>query len=358
MRKKRFLAVIMAASMVLGNSVAALAESVDGQLDGEIKLEGIVDPDVFDVVLPTTSANGVKDAFDFVMDPQELIKETNGARYLSTNAATGGLGISANSFDQGTLYFANYVSENSSQVTKISPSSNELKITNKGTMDVNVAVEAKIVSLNGVELVSTNSISGGDVPSVHLALKDDKGGDEAILKDGGALEAVISGNDGAYSLSWNGTKYVKEASANATFNDYSFYLEGSSGGDVRKWLELADDLDSSNAKVEVTWIVSSEEVASSPFADSTLTLVAGQPAETALSLPAGATDITSITWVGASGGTATLTKDTDYKIINGKLRFMVAYVNTLMNNANVTSRVHTVTFNNTPATTATITLTK
>lgn len=354
MRKKRFLAVIMAASMVLGNSVAALAESVDGQLDGDIKLEGIVDPDVFDVVLPTTSANGVKDAFDFVMDPQNLIKETNGARYISTNAATGGLGISTNAFDEGTLYFANYVSENSAQVTKISPSSNELKITNKGTMDVNVAIEAKIVSLNGVELVSANSISDGDAPSVYLTLKDDKGGAGAILKDGGALEAVISGNDGAYSLSWNGTKYEKVPSANATFNDYSFYLEGASGGDVREWLELADDLDSSSAKVQVTWMVSSEEVASSPFAEQTLKITRGTLAETAVTLPAGAANITKVQFTNPNTGNIKDLAETDWKYTTArKLRFTATYIDSLFT-SNIQSRVHTVTFDN--GTTATITL--
>ncbi len=360
MRKKRFLAVLMATSMVLGNSVVALAEEkttspAQGSLDGTVTVEGVVDPDVFDVVLPTVSSTEVKDAFNFVMDPQGLIEATNAARYTSTNAATGGLAVSASGFDPGTLYFARTVSDGSTP--KIGPSSNELTIINKGTMDVNVSVKATIDSASfneAVKLVSGN-ISSGDAPSVYLALKDETS-EEPIMKGTGAsLEAVISGNDGAYNISWNGTEYVKQASANATFSDYSFYLSGNSGGNIQDWLKNKDKINGADAKVHVTWTVTPDGVAASPFSPSTLRLDTGTPQQADVTLPTGATTITKVEFKKADGsGYAALTAE-QYKYEDGKFWFTAPF-RTMMVNGGVTSLECRVTFSNN--TTATVMLVK
>lgn len=362
MRKKRFLAVIMAASMMLGSSATALAATGDettppakGNLTGYAHLEGVVDPDVFVVNLPVTSNNDVKTAFDFIMDPQGLIEETEGARYVSGQGVTlhgATAATSTNKFEHGTLYFANTSSNGT--VSQLSPTSNKLTITNKGTMDVDVKLTAKVVSLDGIELVSTNTISDGAAPSVYLALSGNDGTQKAITTDGISMEAQISGNDGAYSLSWNTTdrKYEKIASENAAFEDYSFMLTGASGGKIKDWLEVQDDL-SNDARVEVTWMVTPEGYASSPFASDTLKMIQGQPIETDVTLPAGATGIAKIEFTRSSGEVAVVA-DANYVFANGKLKFRSTYTDTLLQ-AKV-ERVHKVTFNDAANTTAEIKL--
>ena len=111
MRTKRFLSVVLSAAMIAGSSVTAFAATATtspahGTLTGKGSMEGIVDLDVFRVDVPTTPTSGVTD-LDFIMDPQELIKATDGKRYLSTNAANTS-GISVNSkadIEMGTVYF-------------------------------------------------------------------------------------------------------------------------------------------------------------------------------------------------------------------------------------------------------------
>lgn len=83
MRTKRFLAVLLATTMVLGSAVTAFATdpttSASGTGDavvGQGAAEGYVDTSVTKVVLPTTTAT----TFAFIMDPQEMLKTTDGAR--------------------------------------------------------------------------------------------------------------------------------------------------------------------------------------------------------------------------------------------------------------------------------------
>lgn len=347
MRKKRFLAAVMAASMVFGNSVAALAANdytvppAEGELSGSIALEGVVDPDVFRVELPVVSAGDVKTAFDFIMDPQNLIEQTEGARYVS---GQGIRNISTNKFDYGTLYFAN--TSSNGDVLKLSPSSNELKITNKGTMDVNVKLTAKVVSLNDVKLVNTSTISAGAEPSVYLALSGN-GTQKAISENGVEMEAVISGNDDAYAISWNTAeeKYEKVASANSTFASFDFALTGASGGDVKKWLAIEDDI--AGAQVNVTWMVTPEgyEAPVNPFNPSVIPLTAGTPTQATVTLPAGANGIRSVTYMRPNGSQATAVSGTDYMYQDGKFWFTATFREPLVQNG-VRGLLFTVTFDN------------
>ncbi|WP_026517472.1 hypothetical protein [Butyrivibrio sp. MC2021] len=83
MRTNRFLAVLLAATMVFGSTVTAFAadatEADTGAgtaVEGQGAAEGYVNTSVTKVVLPTTTAT----TFAFIMDPQEMLKTTNGAR--------------------------------------------------------------------------------------------------------------------------------------------------------------------------------------------------------------------------------------------------------------------------------------
>lgn len=352
MRKKRFLAVVMAASMMLGSSVSALAstyestdkDGVTDQLTGRVSLEDVVDPEVFRVELPTVSTGYLATAFDFVMDPQGLIASTNGAAYK--NNTSNALGVSTNIIaDKGTLFFANTTSNNT--VSQLSSSSNALTITNKGNMDVNVELTAEVVSLNGVTMVSSNTISDGAAPSVYLAVKDDNG-ETPIFGGKISVSASISGQDDAYVPSWNQTDgYIMSVNGTPDFEDYSFQLKGASGGNIKEWLKIKDDLKRGGATVNVVWTVKPDGVevedTFAPFATNTVTITQGSPANVEMTLPNDVT-IAKIEFV-HNGSTRTLATDQYSVTSTGSLRFKTECINVLFTNS-ITERTYTVTFSN------------
>ena len=75
---KNMIAFAIFSVLVIGSPISILAEE-PGQADasGAGQMEASIKPDVYQVILPT-DANGI---FDFVLDPQKLIEETNAAAY-------------------------------------------------------------------------------------------------------------------------------------------------------------------------------------------------------------------------------------------------------------------------------------
>lgn len=79
---KRFLAVAMAATMVIGSSVTAFADDDPYSSVGTGENEGHVNKHVISVTLPTVPANTTP--FSYTVDPERLVSETSGSRYGST----------------------------------------------------------------------------------------------------------------------------------------------------------------------------------------------------------------------------------------------------------------------------------
>ena len=79
---KRFMAVALAATMVIGSSVTAFAEDDPYSSTGTGSNEGHVDKHVISVTLPTVPAGSTP--FSYTVDPERLVTETNGARYGTT----------------------------------------------------------------------------------------------------------------------------------------------------------------------------------------------------------------------------------------------------------------------------------
>ncbi len=145
MRTNRFLAVLLAATMVFGSTVTSFAatdptESAtgSGEATGSGAAEGYVNTNVVKVVLPTTTTT----TFAFIMDPQKMLETTNGAR-LGTAWKSPGANDkyvyfkTANGYanESDTVYFVNKSSGTDLDVTvtaKASPAASGTTITLDG----------------------------------------------------------------------------------------------------------------------------------------------------------------------------------------------------------------------------------
>jgi hypothetical protein len=223
MRTNRFLAVLLAATMVFGSTVTAFAadptESATGtsdNIEGQGSAEGYVNTSVTKVVLPTTTAT----TFAFIMDPQEMLKTTNGARlgtawtqpendtYVYFKTAKG----YANESD--TVYFIN-----KSTVTDL---------------DVTVKAVATDASSNPIGLDTKDNAAHGAAlasnvaPKLYLGLK--VGGVTTPLTNEAAgvttkVAAVKSPNE--YTIVYKNKAYTYAEKAGSTFQAVPISVEGS-----------------------------------------------------------------------------------------------------------------------------------
>lgn len=238
---KRFLAFAMVAVMMANPMSALAAQTPDsttspakGSADASGDVEGFVDTTIFKVVLPT-SAEGT---FDFIMDPQGLIAATSGDAYTGATFGTGNV-------------FFNTASANASGDYK--NQSNFIEVLNKGTVAVNVSVEATVTGLDNIAMVSADSaFTSGDaaVPELYLAFvaSGDASGDakdapKAILTNNNETSATINAVLPAASADFYEFNYASgeytfdlktdKASGDANiFPDYSFALTGACNSDA------------------------------------------------------------------------------------------------------------------------------
>lgn len=332
MRKKRFLAVILSASMVLGSTVVSYGATypfptenvkdetaASGNMTGDLHYEGTVSEDVFSVDLPTKGYND--DVFDFILDPQELIYKTDALRYDKNSGITNGqpannmlINSASQNFERSTLYFVNCISDNTSSTPKVSAnrlsaSSDALTIVNKSAIDVDVALTANVSGMDKVDMVSTNAdATGAETASIYLALQGSASSNVAtadtivpIMKGNGAsIQTQISGNDDAYIISVNKTngKYEKVLSENSTgFEEYSFSLTGACGGEIKNWQTIENEFVSANPKVDVVWNIKPHQdvVDAAPsLAQDTYQVTSGTPLNVTVDLGSGALAATSI----------------------------------------------------------------
>lgn len=245
---KRFLAVSLAATMVMGSSVTVFAADEGGSTSGSGSLDIVEATDIFQVELPTVPENDT--TFNYILDPTGVIAETDAAKYEGKKFVP-----------DKTLYFQN---TGDNQVTDsvdgtdvtydYSDSSNKLTATNKSTMDVDIKVKATISAVKGITMASSSTFAEDKTePMLYLALKDDDDGnsDTAVTADGVEVSSKIAKLDGAYETKYENGKYVKKLKADATgFKSYSFQLTGACNpkGD---WGSLKD----TPPEVEVVWSV-------------------------------------------------------------------------------------------------------
>ncbi len=248
---RKAIASMLAVTMVLGSSIMSFAGgdtpaagvSNNTSLTASGNFEGHVDKSVVNVTLPTVSA----DNYNFIIDPEDLIAQTDGARYEDAQF------VSENSTG---VYFPTSVSANGDTIyTNESVSGN---VTNKSSVSVNVTMAIELTDLNdSITMVSKNGVSEGTDANLWLAVTDGTN-EEEVAETSAELTAMVPGTDGNYMVSWNAAKseyqYVIDPDAEGEWETVNLYLTGAcnKNGD---W--SADALKDAST-VEVTW--SYEEV--------------------------------------------------------------------------------------------------
>lgn len=252
---KRLLAVGLAAAMLMGSSAVAFAADQEGSSSGEGETQFISKSDVFDVVLPTVAEDAT--TFDYLLDPEGLIAETEGDRYTGKVFD-----------DDKTVYFLR-----SSQVdgtvkgadgkVDYTDKSDEIKVVNKSTEAVDLKVSAKVTEVpSEITMAASNRFSGTDA-ELYLALLGTDGTtptEKAISADGVELAVNIPADAAAYEVKWNAAagayeKQLTDAAKEADytgFKSYSFQLTGvCNTTEGTNWSGLTDKA----PKVDLTWSV-------------------------------------------------------------------------------------------------------
>lgn len=216
---KRFAALAMAATMVVGSGFTAMAAS-EGGASGKGDYEGYVEEtSVFEVVVPTDASNTA--GFNFFVDPNNLLSQTS-------YASKGG---DSSEFDtDSTLFFTRTV--DATVTKKYGKDSDSITFTNKSSYDVNVEVSATVTGADGITLGAVSNDT--TAPTISLALVS--GSDtKPITADGAKLTGTIAGADDNFTIKWNSTdsKYeygLIDTPDEDAWQTYSFNLTGACGG--------------------------------------------------------------------------------------------------------------------------------
>lgn len=338
---KKALAGMLATTMVLGTSMMVLAQTGDATGTqtgtGTGTFEGHVDKDVVAVTLPTSTST----TFSYKMDPEGLIAATNHAKYSDA------------SFEDGAnVYFL-------SKTGTWTKDSEKLRVINKGTVDVDVTVEAKTAANSNLTMAEDANFAESDTAAkLYLGLKvADKSAVAVKTDDTGKLTVGLKGNDKNFEITSTDSGYAftaKSGVADTAWNSFEFGLTGAcnpkgdysttglTGSDVTVTWSYAVRADDSVADVITPNAV---DKAAPSIATTEYSLTADTPVTVNVSLGGGDLAATKVTAV--MNGSTALPADA-WTFENGVLTITAARVNTLVN-ANL-SKTYTVVFNDTAKT--------
>lgn len=204
MRMKKFMAVAMAATMVVGNGAVAFAEDANSAT-GTGTAFAHVKQDVISITLPTTS--DVANVFSYYVDPEGLVKD---ARTLANGTAA----VAVTGNDDG-VYFLN-----AGTTVGYSASSDAVSFEGKNSVDVDVSVKAEVIASTGgkdIALVADEAaLAKATGPALLMKLK--VGSDtKAITSSGTTATATIAGKPDNFELvvnsSHNGYEYKQKTDA-------------------------------------------------------------------------------------------------------------------------------------------------
>lgn len=236
LKRKSIYALIVSLMLTFLDSVPIYATEGGTEAVGSVILP-TVSEEIISVVLPTV---GDVSPFDFFIDPQGLIYETDAAKY-------GG-----GSVEEGAhLLFHNY----SGDGYDFSRYSDELIVTNKSTVPVMVRITARITDLGDIALDQDGDFDGDENPAIYLAVMDDEGNEKPLLEEGEVvieIEMQKAPSD-AYTYHYNAEndtyEYAGADDGDIEFDTYSFGLHGECNADA-DWQGI-----SVSPKVTVTWEV-------------------------------------------------------------------------------------------------------
>lgn len=227
MNVKKFLAVAMASTMVVGSTVTAFAADADGAT-GTGTNTGHLDTDVFTAVLPTDTA--IQGFFDFTIDPENILKTAD--KYTDGTTAAG-----ASFVNDDLVYFK----QASGAEKAYASTSQAANVGAKNYVDVDVDVEATIGdAAEGKTIIpmvtSAEDLEAATTPSLFLQLKVGTK-TAAISSSGASVTEKITGQptnyDAVYDSSSKGYKLQEKADTTWANNTAAVQLVGKvKGGEV------------------------------------------------------------------------------------------------------------------------------
>ena len=252
---KRLVTILLSTAMVVGscfNVMAADAGSIESE---EGKLEGYVNKKIFSVNVPTNDAS----ALAMVLDPQELIKDTNAAAYR---------GLTKDNFEDGaTVFFPRKSYRDSGDVARTvsyASASDTISAPNVGSVSADVTFTAEVTAADGITFVSQNTALSGNTPSILIKFVDEATSgridDVALMKDanskitGSVTTSVNAIPADKFSASYNGAEYsykLTEATSANAIRDASkaaFHLKAEANKEA-DW----SNLKTIAPKIKLTW---------------------------------------------------------------------------------------------------------
>ena len=218
---KKFLAMTLAATMVMGNSVMILAQDTNStSVEGTGTYEGDeLDYPVNSITLPTLEAA----TYSYLTDPNGLIEATQEAKYTDC------------SFDSGKLWFL------SAEKTYTKDSA-AVKVTSENANAIDVSVKLEVSNKDsvstGVGISSDKTFASDTNANLYFAIVDtdataSKKADVPLtsMTEAVTMTKTIAGVPGNYELQYDNSaySYKKLATGDTGFTDWNsfeFKLEG------------------------------------------------------------------------------------------------------------------------------------
>lgn len=195
--------------------------------------------DVVSVSLPVIGESGTS-VFDFILDPQELLYETDAVRY--------GGGVVE---EDATLLFYN-----KEGAYDFSQHSDWLTVTNRSTVPVRVTISAQVTDIGDLKLVESADFAESIEPDIYLAIVDDQGNIQPLSADGQASVSFemdeAPENTYVFRLDEETHTYQYGMSMDPNkidFDTYSFGLTGACNSNA-EWQNI-----SVHPMITVTWYV-------------------------------------------------------------------------------------------------------
>lgn len=268
-----------------------------GSVDVEgSSLEGHVNKNVFHMVVPTDAT--VQSTLKFIMDPEELLEETDAVSLDIENCEI--------TTEGSTLFFKN--ADADGDVTGISNTSDPLTIINKSSVDVTVKVSASLSNIDGIKLATSDTFGESDIdPSLYLAISNaDESAPSAVSNEApGCIEKKLNNAAGQYEITYDGSTYkydlVEEPDADE-FDKLNFTLTGAANPNA-DW----SDLTNASPTITIVWEFSSDQLKekyvstnSISSADETIRIGKGKVIETYQYTKVSSTGSTSLSTVSAT----------------------------------------------------------
>lgn len=225
--------VVLATMLITVGTVSAMA------IDTVTLPTEVYGEDVISVALPAISEEEGS-PFDFMIDPQGLIYETDAARYGGGKVEEG-----------ATLLFRNQDGE-----YDFSKRSDRLTVRNQSNVAVIVTITASIGDLGEIEMLGSPDFEDSEDCSIYLAIVDDEGNERPVSEDGEVSVSIemrkAPDNAYVYRIDEETGDYSYELTTSpeeVDFDSYSFGLVGYCNPNGN-WQDI-----SVHPRVTVTWRV-------------------------------------------------------------------------------------------------------